>query len=145
MKPVRKIVFLLNITKVGDYAFMGASILGLHSVVVDIPEGITNIGNRSFCCCYYLKYIKFPKSLTSIGNSSFYGCSSLERVDLLHTKAQQLGHGAFYDCTSLREMKVPDSLQNFGVNVFRSCSKLVPSDMVFQDANAVVTYLRSIQ
>ncbi|GMH75553.1 hypothetical protein TrST_g7622 [Triparma strigata] len=39
MKQVTKVVFLLNITKVGDRVCYKASIL----VVVDIPEGITSI------------------------------------------------------------------------------------------------------
>ena len=39
MKEVTKVVFLLNITKVGDYVCYFASNL----VVVDIPEGITQV------------------------------------------------------------------------------------------------------
>ena len=143
IKQVTKVVFLLNITKVGDHACMYASNL----VVVDIPEGITIIGDYSFDRCISLKHISFPKSLTSIGGGSFY-CSSLEQVDLLHTNVRELGTSAFNSCTSLREMKVPDSLQTFGLNVFRNCSKLVPSDIDVDwghDVSAVVAYLRSIQ
>ncbi|GMI01325.1 hypothetical protein TrVE_jg13022 [Triparma verrucosa] len=106
MKEVTKVVFLLNITKVGYAACYYASIL----VVVDIPEGITIIGSHSFEFCKSLKDIKFPKSLTKIVSYSFFECSSLEEVDLLHTNVLQLGDFAFRDCTSLREMKVPDSL-----------------------------------
>ncbi|GMI02255.1 hypothetical protein TrVE_jg7897 [Triparma verrucosa] len=141
MKRVTRVVFLLNITKVGYCAFSWSSNL----IVVDIPEGITSIGNRSFAVCSSLKEIKFPKSLTSIGDESFGGCSSLEEVDLLHTNVEELRDGAFYDCTSLREMKVPDSLQYFGYIVFWGCSKLVPSDINVEDSDLVVTYLRSIQ
>ena len=42
--PVKRVVFLLNITKVGENAFYGAFIL----VVVDIPAGIERIGHRAF-------------------------------------------------------------------------------------------------
>ncbi|GMH93951.1 hypothetical protein TrVE_jg7570 [Triparma verrucosa] len=141
MKEVTKVVFLLNITKVGDYACKYASIL----VVVDIPEGITIIGHHSFACCSSLKDIKFPKSLMSIGDGSFHNCSSLEEVDLVHTNVQELGNLAFAGCKSLRTMKVPDSLQKFGYSVFTHCSKLFPSDINVIDDNAVVAYLRSIQ
>ncbi|GMH86706.1 hypothetical protein TrVE_jg11910 [Triparma verrucosa] len=140
MKQVTKVVFLLNITNVGDNACRYASNL----VTVDIPEGITSIGDYSFERCRSLKDIKFPKSLTSIGEASFANCSSLEKVDLLHTNVQELGTYAFYNCTSLTEMKVPDSLQNFGSYVFYQCSKPVPSD-INVDNNAVVAYLRSMQ
>ena len=46
MKQVTKVVFLLNITKVGDRVCMNASNL----VVVNIPEGFTIIGEYSFKC-----------------------------------------------------------------------------------------------
>ncbi|GMH67472.1 hypothetical protein TrST_g2082 [Triparma strigata] len=141
MKEATKVVFLLNITKVGDRVCAHASIL----VVVDIPEGITSIGYYSFYDCSSLKDIKFPKSLTSIGDFSFGYCSSLEQVDLLHTNVLQLGDFAFSSCTSLREMKVPDSLVKFGYGVFNRCSNLVPSHIDFYDNEAVVAYLRSIQ
>ncbi|GMH90431.1 hypothetical protein TrVE_jg4142 [Triparma verrucosa] len=144
MEQVTNVVFLLNIAKVGDRVCWHASIL----VAVDIPEGITIIGDYSFNYCSSLKYIKFPKSLTSIGAYSFETCSSLERFDLLHTSVKYLGGGAAFNCTSLREMKVPDSLQKFGSSVFAHCSKLVPSytDVSWNhDVSAVVAYLRSIQ
>ncbi|GMH97342.1 hypothetical protein TrVE_jg7644 [Triparma verrucosa] len=141
MEQVMKVVFLLNITKVGVNAYVYASNL----VVVDIPEGITSIGQRSFYCCSSLKEIKFPNSLTSIGYGSFQECSSLEQVDLLHTNVQELGARAFSECTSLREMKVPDSLQTFGEWAFAGCSELVPSDIDINDNEAAVAYLRSIQ
>ena len=141
MKEVKKVVFLLNITKVGNFACYDASIL----VVVDIPEGITSIGDYSFNRCGSLKHITFPKSLTSIGEASFHYCSSLEQVDLLHTNVKKLGERAFQYCTSLREMKVPDSLQTFGSGVFLNCSKLVSSEIDDLDNEAVVAYLRSIQ
>ncbi|GMH87127.1 hypothetical protein TrST_g9999 [Triparma strigata] len=141
MEQVKKVVFLLNITKVGNLVCVYASNL----VVVDIPEGITIIGGSSFSCCYSLKDIKFPKSLTSIGSQSFFHCSSLERVDLLHTNVQYLGEAAFGSCESLREMKVPDSLQTFGDLVFLFCSKLVPSDIEYYDNDAIVAHLRSVR
>ncbi|GMH51132.1 hypothetical protein TrST_g8597 [Triparma strigata] len=151
MKQVTKVVFLLNITKVGDCVCAFASSL----VEVDIPEGITIIGAYSFFGCSSLKDIKFPKSSTSISVNSFSYCSSLERVDLLHTHVMELGDCAFFKCTSLREMKVPDSLQTLGDYAladapldgyaFSGCSKLVPSDIRTYDSNAVVAHLRSIQ
>ncbi|GMH47786.1 hypothetical protein TrVE_jg8946 [Triparma verrucosa] len=138
---VTKVVFLLNITKVGDYAYFWAFSL----VVVDIPEGITTIGNHSFYGCSSLKDISLPKSLRLIGEYSFYECSSLEEVDLLHTNARELGQWVFAWCKSLREMKVPDSLQTFGTYAFYGCQNVVPSHVKANDNNAIVTYLRSIQ
>ncbi|GMH59993.1 hypothetical protein TrST_g7679 [Triparma strigata] len=141
MKQVTKVVFLLIITKVRDYACYYASNL----VVVDIPEGITSIGISSFGGCWSLKEIKFPKSLTSIGTRSFQCCSSLEDVDFLHTNVQKLGDMAFWNCTTLRAMKIPDSLQTLGSRVFSRCSRLLPSSIDIEDTNAIFAYIRSIQ
>ncbi|GMH90038.1 hypothetical protein TrST_g2198 [Triparma strigata] len=143
-KQVTKVIFLLNTTKVGKYFFLCNSPDSIL-VVVDIPEGITSIGDSSFKYCINLKDISFPRSLTSIGRKSFLSCKSLEEVDLLHTNVQELGNQAFSYCTSLRTMKVPDSLQKFGRSVFYECFKLVPSDINVYDQDAVVTYLLSIQ
>ena len=148
MKEVTKAVFLLNITKVGYCACLRASIL----VAVDIPEGITIIGEGSFHNCSSLKDITFPKSLTLIGKWSFGHCHSLERVVLHHTNVQELGTWAFAGCTSLREMKIPDSLQKFGSSVFTNCSKLFPSTIDIDDeideddvTSEAIAYLRSRQ
>ena len=145
MDQVTNVVFLLNITKVGDHACYEASIL-----VADIPKGITSIGGASFAGCISLKDIKFPKSLTKIGEGSFMTCFGLEQVDLLHTNVEELGDYAFKNCTSLREMKVPDSLQTFGHAVFYACFELVPSDIdinIYSNdvTSEVVAYLRSKQ
>ncbi|GMH96560.1 hypothetical protein TrVE_jg8134 [Triparma verrucosa] len=91
MEQVTKIVFLLNITKVGDHACLFASIL----ITVDIPEGITIIGDDSFNSCSSLKDIKFPKSLTSI---------EMKDPDSLQT----FGHCAFYNCSKL----VPEDIDD---------------------------------
>ncbi|GMI14602.1 hypothetical protein TrVE_jg5488 [Triparma verrucosa] len=144
MGQVTKVVFLLNITKVGVYACWSA----INLVFVDIPEGITIIGDASFARCSSLKDIKFPESLTSIGAYSFAKCLSLEKVDLLHTNVEELGSGAFTNCGSLKEMKIPDSLQKFGSNVFQNCYRLVPLSIGVgrnHDVSKVVAYLRSKQ
>ncbi|GMH74703.1 hypothetical protein TrST_g4003 [Triparma strigata] len=144
MEQVTKVVFLLNITKVG----VSACAWAVNLVVVDIPEGITIIGDRSFFGCKSLKDIKFPKSLTSIDRFSFACCLSLEKVDLLHTKVNYIGDSAFERCTSLTEMKVPDSLQELGTCVFRDCYELVPPTSSYinvSNSNLVVAYLRCIQ
>ncbi|GMI08725.1 hypothetical protein TrVE_jg9306 [Triparma verrucosa] len=140
MNRVTKAVFLLNVTKVGDRVFAHAAIL-----CIDIPEGITTIGDASFAGCISLNDIKFPKSLTSIGQSSFYNCSSLGRVDLLHTNVKKLGQASFCDCISLSEMKVPASLQSYGANAFIGCVNLAPPTINLWVTGAIVDYLRSAQ
>ncbi|GMH90250.1 hypothetical protein TrST_g7320 [Triparma strigata] len=138
---LEQVVFLLNITKVGD----GACYWAVNLVVVEIPKGIESIGTASFDGCSSLKDVKFPKSLSSIGEASFAGCSSLEKVDLLQTQLQEISKFAFADCSELKSMTIPDSLQKVGEDVFQNCFKLVFSRMDVYDTKLVVRYLRRLQ
>ncbi|GMI09051.1 hypothetical protein TrLO_g3197 [Triparma laevis f. longispina] len=86
-KIVKRAILLLNITKVGDYAWWKA----LNLVVVDILEGVESIGETAFLLCRSLTTVSFPTTLTLIGEYPFALCSSLDNVDLLHTNLQELG------------------------------------------------------
>ncbi|GMI16646.1 hypothetical protein TrLO_g6294 [Triparma laevis f. longispina] len=140
-KLATRVVFLLNITKVGDRVCEFASNL----VVVDIPEGVQRINPYAFGQCESLTTISFPTTIISIDENAFADCSNLENVDLLHTSLQELGNYAFSDCSELKSMTIPDSLQTFDANVFFCCHKLVPSsiDVSSNDATSkVVAHLR---
>ena len=145
-KLVTRVIFLLNITKVGDYACAYA----INLVVVDIPEGVGSIGLRAFKDCTSLTKVSFPTTLTSIGWYAFQSCSSLDNVVLRHTNLQELGSQAFAYCFELKSMTIPDSLQTLDTFVFYGCSKLVPSKIDVNDINnydqdAVIAHLRSQQ
>ncbi|GMH94635.1 hypothetical protein TrST_g5781 [Triparma strigata] len=151
---VTQVVFLLNITKVGDGDCMIAPFLA----IVEIPEGVESIGKFAFGFCRSLTTVSFPTTLTSIGVSAFRNCRVLDNVDLLHTQLQKLGHMAFNQCSELKSMTIPDSLQTLGQKVFHNFSKLVPSainvnydsdeedEEVLPDATSkVIAHLRSLQ
>ncbi|GMI16881.1 hypothetical protein TrLO_g1710 [Triparma laevis f. longispina] len=105
-KLATRVIFLLNITKVGESAYAFA----INLVVVDIPEGFESIGKSAFHHCRSLTTVSFPTTLTSIGQGSFRLCSSLKNVDLCHTNLQEIGKYAFMDCSELKSMTIPDSL-----------------------------------
>ncbi|GMI05585.1 hypothetical protein TrLO_g11663 [Triparma laevis f. longispina] len=140
-KLVTRVIFLLNVTKVGERACCFANNL----VIVEIPEGVKSIGKRAFNLCRSLITVSFPTTLTSIVYGAFAGCFSLETVDLLHTNLKELGYSIFSNCYELKSMTIPDSLQTLGDYIFFNCSKLVPSNINTRDIDAVVTHLRSKQ
>ncbi|GMH80145.1 hypothetical protein TrST_g12158 [Triparma strigata] len=77
-KHVTKVVFLPNITKVGNFACINAKIL----VTVDIPEGVESIGDYAFSGCSELKTATIPKSLRNFGKHIFWECTSLVPSDI---------------------------------------------------------------
>ncbi|GMH60889.1 hypothetical protein TL16_g03147 [Triparma laevis f. inornata] len=136
-----RVIFLLNIKKVGEYSCWHADNL----VVVDIPDGVESIGDSAFNQCHSLTAVSFPTTSTRIGDFAFYDRSSLDNVDLLHTNLRELDREAFRDCSELKSMMIPDSLQTLGDWVFIDCSKLVPFIIKTYDNDAVVAHLRSLQ
>ncbi|GMH73845.1 hypothetical protein TL16_g06300 [Triparma laevis f. inornata] len=150
IKLTMRVIFLLNITKVGENACAFAENL----VVVDIPEGIQSIGWCAFHYCISLTTVSFPTTLVATEYLAFNYCKSLDSVDLLHTNLQKLGQGAFSGCSELKSMTIPDSLQTLGENVFWGCDKLVPSSIDLREYDddgenvpdatpAVIVHLRS--
>ncbi|GMH71751.1 hypothetical protein TrLO_g7 [Triparma laevis f. longispina] len=136
-----RVIFFLDITKVGGWACYAASNL----VVVDIPEGVESVGEHAFHGCLSLTTLSFPRTLTYIGDYAFYRSYSLDNVNLLHTNLQELKYMAFDGCSNLTSMTIPESLQTLGLSVFQHCKKLVPSNVNPNDTKAVVDYLRSNQ
>ncbi|GMI01431.1 hypothetical protein TrLO_g4914 [Triparma laevis f. longispina] len=124
-----RVIFLLNVTKVGDHA----CIYTVNLVVVSIPEGVVSIGEGAFQSCRSLTTVSFPMTLKSIGDYAFVICSSLDNINLLHTNLQELGRSAFAGCDELESMTIPDSLQKVGDDVFVYSSKLVPSSIDIND------------
>ncbi|GMH81676.1 hypothetical protein TrST_g8938 [Triparma strigata] len=67
MKRVKKVIFLLNITKVGDCL---ERVYFLHTRVQELDT-------RAFSECTSLREMKVPDSLQYFGDSVFLGCSKL--------------------------------------------------------------------
>jgi hypothetical protein len=61
-----------SITSIGRLAFYQCSLTS-----VQVPYGVTNIGNGAFLACTSLGSITFHRSITSIEDSAFIACGSL--------------------------------------------------------------------
>jgi hypothetical protein len=48
--------------------------------LVEIPEGVEEIGSYAFYGCYYLKEIRFPSSLRRTGSGLFTACPAIRRM-----------------------------------------------------------------
>ena len=79
---------------------------------VNIPNGVTSIGDYAFDDCAYLTSITIPNSVTNIGNSVFYGCANLTSITIPDS-VTSIGLDAFSACTNLASINVSEKNENY--------------------------------
>ena len=77
---------------------------------VDIPQGVTSIGNHAFEECFALEEVTIPQSVTSIGLIAFGGCCKLTTLSL-GENVETIGGGAFFRCSSLSNITIPKKVK----------------------------------
>ena len=131
--PLLTVQLPQGITALGEYAFSQCSAL----TSIDLPDGLESIGNNAFQICTSLTSIDLPEGVTSIRDRAFASCTALTSITL-PDKVTSIGEYAFNYCTSLTTVtcqatEVPD----LGVDAFKNCSKL---DNIYVPAEAVTDY-----
>ena len=104
-----------TVTSIGDYAFASCYITS-----VDIPDGVTSIGNGAFSMCSGLTSVDIPDSVTSIGNSAFLKCSGLTSVTIPGS-VTSIGSYAFEDCSYLTKITFEGTVPNLAYGPFYNC------------------------
>lgn len=110
----------LPVTGLGAYSFSGyldaspylhnSYLIGRNIRSVDIPQGVTSIGNHAFEECFVLENVTIPQSVTSIGQNAFAGCCSLTTLSL-GENTETIGGGAFFRCSSLSNITIPKKVK----------------------------------
>ena len=90
---------------------------------IDIPSGVTSIGNYVFDSCSNLSSVTIPNSVTSIGNSAFYECFNLTSVTIPNSVIS-IYNFVFYGCRSLTSVTIPSGVTNIGIQAFYGCRSL---------------------
>lgn len=80
-----------------------------HITSLDLPEGITHIGDRAFLNRFFLKQISLPSSLLYIGDSVFYKCESLKSI-VLPKRLFFIGKNPFVGCYNLTNVQSKSTL-----------------------------------
>ena len=125
-------------------------------VSVDMPSGVTNIGDYAFQNCG-LTGLTLPSAIQSISYSSFAECTGItgslnmsQYTDLIY-----IGGAAFAGCSGITSLTLPPNLTNLGNSAFDNLSisgeVVVPAgvtsieDVVFsRTAVSKLTYMGSI-
>ncbi len=103
-QSIQTVILPQSLTSLADgWAF--ASCTNLTSI--NIPDGVTDIGEDSFYNCSSLTSINIPKNVTSIGTQAFYCCSSLTSVTI-GSGVTSIGKQAFYECRGLNAVHITD-------------------------------------
>lgn len=117
-KPLKSFIMNSPMT-IGLKAFK--SCINLTKVSIN---GVTKIGNYAFSGCSILESITIPASCTDIETNCFEYCSKLSNVKIETNSALQvIRNYAFHGC-DFSSFSLPQTVETFGVGVFQSCAKL---------------------
>lgn len=109
-----------GVTVIGEYAF--SSCKSLKSIT--LPNTLTEIKQYAFQLCDTLKSITFPSTLTTIGQYAFNNCYVLDNISFPNS-ITYLGKNAFYNCYSLKNVDLSNtSVPSIGDYEFSSCRTL---------------------
>lgn len=72
-----------------------------------IPEGVTEIQNRSFSNCDKLKEVSLPSTVKCIHNEAFYDCWGLTSVEI-SAGVTTIEPGAFLGCPGIETIRVAE-------------------------------------
>lgn len=89
---------------------------------VEIPYGVTEIGQYAFFSCEELTSVIIPDSVEYIGSQAFFCCTELTETDIPDS-VTVIGNDAFFGCTKLRTLTLPDGIVHIG-NCFDGCVAL---------------------
>ena len=84
---------------------------------INLPEGVTKIGDAAFMGCANLTEVILPKSLETIGEGAFSGCAALRKIELPE-KIDTIAEYLFSGCKSLHTVTLHPSIRMINLNAF---------------------------
>jgi len=91
-------------------------------IEIELPSGLTSIGEEAFRDCSSLETISIPSSVVTIGDYAFDECVSLASAITIPEGITSIGRRVFYHCGRLTSVTLPDNLTSIGYQSFYRCS-----------------------
>lgn len=104
--------FLMDGTKLVRY--MG------NDTEVRVPEGATEIGEKAFFLCTWVKNVILPEGIRIIENKGFSTCTGLKRINLPDS-LEVIGKSTFELCIGFPKVVFPKRLKELGDYAFWCC------------------------
>ncbi len=123
---IKKLIIEEGVTRLGSYAFSGAS--ALEEVVIS-SSVLTSISN-AFAECSTVKKITISEGIKDIKSSMFEGLTSITEVHI-PTTLTSIGGNAFYKCPALKYIHIKDldawcNVQIGGLNALCNITSMGP-------------------
>ena len=122
---ITRLIVCDGVTSLGDCVLHGFD--GMHEakslIEVELPEGLTYLGDYAFLGAAKLESITLPSTLTTIGGAAFYECTKLTNI-MIPSEVKTIDADAFFGCTGLTSITIPDKVETLGQGVFESCTQL---------------------
>lgn len=106
-----------GLTSIGNYAFQNCT--ALMSII--IPESVVNIGEYAFSGCSNITECNLPKGLTKISSYMFSYCHNLQSITIPNQVVYIEDH-AFVVCSKLKTVTIGNKVTNIGLDAFKNCA-----------------------
>ena len=118
--PIEKIEIPSGVTHIGNGAFSNCE--NLQSIT--IPFGVTKIGAHAFAYCPRLENVTLPSTLKEIGEYAFCTNSNYLKSIVIPEGVTKIDGSAFDKCYALESVSLPSSLNSSLIGTFSSCNNL---------------------
>ena len=117
---IKKVTVGEGITRLGDCSFCEMAVLES----VSLPDSLREIGTFVFAHAERLKEITIPDGVTVLGENIFRECDALTEI-VIPDSVTEMGSICFYMCKGLKTVRLSKNLKKIPLGAFGYCESLV--------------------